>query len=251
MELLCWQCQLVRGSLRRTNGLSPPFLQLATQHYAAQSKLVKALNAKTAGNKTAPPRYPNGAEAIRAASAIQPANSVGGVAVSRHLLSTAAGNDQGGCATHTAPTNALLLLDGAAIGAVADIMSVDADTASSSISVTLDVVHTPGPAVSEFTPHGGQTLDKNAHYHFFTPADVSVDAARFLKLVEGAAKEPAGGGVSGAPDQCQGQVVLCRAGTCRATTQAGSSHAMFTTLQAFTSSSRFARYGHSRHASKC
>lgn len=53
----------------------------------------------------------------------------------------------------------------------------------STISLILDVVHTP-KIVSELEKHDPQILDESAHYHFFTPAGVSVDAAKFVEFVQ-------------------------------------------------------------------
>jgi hypothetical protein len=55
----------------------------------------------------------------------------------------------------------------------------DSVTAASAVTLTLDVVHEPH-MVNEFIDRSAQTLDNDAHYHYFTPAGVSVDAAKFL-----------------------------------------------------------------------
>ena len=88
--------------------------------------------------------------------------------------------------TRTAPTNMLLLIPGQGVGAVADLMSVELDdsvAAAPAVTLTLDVVHKPH-MVNELTHHDKQTLDDKAHYHYFTPAGVSVDAAKFLAALK-------------------------------------------------------------------
>jgi hypothetical protein len=80
----------------------------------------------------------------------------------------------------------LMLIPGHALGAVADIISADlTEEGSPAVTLTLDVVHQPR-MVSEFEEHPQQTLDDHAHYHFFTPAGVSVDAAKFLSVSQAA-----------------------------------------------------------------
>jgi hypothetical protein len=92
------------------------------------------------------------------------------------------------CWTYTAPTSILMLMPGQGLGAVADVMSVKEEvtkTGTPAVTLTLDVVHAPH-IFGEFDEHPKQTLDEDAHYHFDTPAGVSVDAARFLGVVQAA-----------------------------------------------------------------
>lgn len=80
----------------------------------------------------------------------------------------------------------VLLVPGQGFGAVADFLSADlVEEGPPAITPTLDIVHTPR-LVSEFEDHPVQTLDDHAHYHNFTPAGVSIDAAKFLRVLQAA-----------------------------------------------------------------
>jgi len=95
-----------------------------------------------------------------------------------------------------APINVLLLTSGSSIGAVADIMDAVmlqcGDDDQPTITLTLDVVHTPH-ITSELQKHPKQTLDSHAHYHYFTPASVTLNAAKFLAMLKTSAGGMAGG----------------------------------------------------------
>lgn len=58
-----------------------------------------------------------------------------------------------------------------------------ASLAQETVSLTLDILHQPR-LVPELEPHPDQTLDSAAKYHFFMPAGVTLDAARFLALLQ-------------------------------------------------------------------
>lgn len=151
------------------------------------------LNDNSAGQ---PRRYPIPAHSIKAASALQPSTAAAAAtATSRHLLDAPSTN-LAFLPTHTAPTNVLLLTTGSPGGAVADIMDVEmlpsADNTEPTIVVTLDVVHKPD-IISELQEHPEQTLDSHAHYHYFLPAGVTLDAAKFLALLKTSAGSFAGG----------------------------------------------------------
>lgn len=153
--------------------------------YALQSKLVTALNTKVADK--AAERFPVAAYALQAASALLPSNAA--TATVRRLLSDSDDpNNQPWVPSRDAPTNVLLLPAGSAVGAVADIMSVEAVNTPSepAIVLTLDIVHKP-EVTSELQSHPTQTLDDHAHYHFYAPAGVSIDADRFLDMVKSSA----------------------------------------------------------------
>lgn len=62
------------------------------------------------------------------------------------------------------------------------------------LSLELDVVHQPH-TVSEFEPHGKQTLKPDtSHYHFDTAPGVRVDAEALLKSLQETAFGVEGGG---------------------------------------------------------
>jgi hypothetical protein len=85
------------------------------------------------------------------------------------------------------------------MGAVADIMSVETSDVTGSgpiVTLTLDVVHTPH-FVNELEAHGVQSLDKTAHYHYLLPAGVTLDADKFLALLNAANGAVAGESVDG------------------------------------------------------
>jgi hypothetical protein len=160
-------------------GLSPR-LYAGIQDYARQSKAVAALNNKAPGK---PPRFPFPVDSLNAASALLP-DTAAATATSRHLLDT---QDSPKLRTWPAPPSVLLLTTGSPVGAVADI--VDAEWMSSGdgsepIILTLNVVHKP-EIISELQQHPVQTQDSHAHYHFYTPAGVTVDAVKFLKTSAG------------------------------------------------------------------
>jgi hypothetical protein len=66
------------------------------------------------------------------------------------------------------------------------------NNAEPTITMTLDVVHKPH-IFSELQKHPRQTLDSHAHYHYYTPAGVTLDAAKFLALLKSSVGGIAGG----------------------------------------------------------
>jgi len=171
---------------------SRPCHVFVLQSYARQSKLVEALNQRTSFK---PHLYPRPAASLDTASPFTtPTSTID------QLVQRAEAVGQRDYWTHTAPTNVLLLPTGHATGAIADIMAVDmtdsADGSAPAITLTLDVVHAPR-IVNELQQHGKQTLDDDAHYHFFTPAGVTVDAKAFLALLASA-----GGSMQGEGAPC-------------------------------------------------
>lgn len=90
----------------------------------------------------------------------------------------------------------LLAAAGSSVGAVADIMNVVHNHPSPGlITLELDVVNNPN-TVSEFEPHGKQTLDAaQSHYHFLTAPGVKVDAAQFVNSLQDSNFQVAGGWV--------------------------------------------------------
>jgi hypothetical protein len=85
------------------------------------------------------------------------------------------------------PSSVLLFTTGSPIGAVADILNVEMlpsrDGTEPTVSFTLDVVRKPD-TISKLKQHPKQTLDDDAHHHFYTPDGVTVDADRFLTLLK-------------------------------------------------------------------
>jgi hypothetical protein len=143
------------------------------------TQVVDAINRAAGSNDVL---YPVPAVAVRASSALTdtPAHSLASI------LQQADAAGLRTSWTHTAPTNVLLLPDGQPTGAAADIMSVemsDESSASPVITLTLDVVHAP-QVISELQEHPTQTLDDHAHYHFFLPEGVKLDAAKFMSLLK-------------------------------------------------------------------
>lgn len=164
------------------------------QNYAVESMKTAALNSQS--GKTAALQFPVPRLSLASASALLPPSSPTGTM--RHVAGTPQDKPR---LTHHAPVNCLLLPAGSALGAIADIMSVQAVNPTGSeplIVLTLDVVHEP-KLVSELTDHPHQTLDENAHYHFFTPADVTVDAAAFLNTLKASAAQ----GIAGKQHACR------------------------------------------------
>lgn len=97
---------------------------------------------------------------------------------------------------HTVPHNVVLLVPDQGVGAVAELISADlTETGSPAVTLTVDVVHAPR-MTSELVDHPKQTLDENAHYHFLTPAGVSIKAAKFLSVLQGAGNKLQGTGAS-------------------------------------------------------
>lgn len=129
-----------------------------------------------------PHLYPIPAVALEASSVLKPTSSEH----TQDLVKQAEASGQRELWTHTAPTNALLLLNGHPTGAIADVISVKLDAAES-VTLTLDVVHQP-KLISELQDHGKQTLDEHSHYHLFTPSEVAVDAAKFLAQLASSAQ---------------------------------------------------------------
>lgn len=91
--------------------------------------------------------------------------------------------------THSAAPSAMLLLPGQALAAVADVPHVAAD--GDHVVMTLDLVHNPH-TFSELVKHGVQQHNSAAHYHFYTPAGVEVDAAKCLARMKQVSFEPPG-----------------------------------------------------------
>jgi hypothetical protein len=155
------------------------------QNYAMQDALVSAINQRA--GSSGPTLYPRACVAAQASSVLGPSSdtSVTPPSVSQYV-SAAEAAGQRDLWTDTAPTNMLLLLPGQGVGAVADVVAAElSDAGQAVVTLTLDVVHDPH-IVSELAEHPKQTLDEHAHYHFFTPAGVSVDAERFLAMLEAA-----------------------------------------------------------------
>lgn len=145
--------------------------------------------------------FPKACVAAQAASLLTEASHTTGSAPASVARFIAAAEAEGKRElwTRTVPTNMLLLIPGQGVGAVADLMSVELDdsvAAAPAVTLTLDVVYKPH-MVNELTHHDEQTLDNNAHYHYFTPADVSVDGAEFL-----AALKASGNHLQGEPGGC-------------------------------------------------
>ena len=153
--------------------------------------LVEVVNQKSSYN---PHLYPIPAVALAASSVLTTASSQD----TQVLVKQAEAAGQRRLWTHTAPTNALLLLNGHPTGAIGDVMSVKLDAASpstgaaESVTLTLDVVHQP-KLISELQDHGKQTLDEHSHYHQFTPSGVAVDAAKFLAQLASSPKSASQG----------------------------------------------------------
>ena len=94
----------------------------------------------------------------------------------------------------TTPSSVLLLPAGQSVGAVADVLDVTFDAKTNTISLELDIVHRPH-TISEFEPHGKQTLDvQEAHYHFSTASGVKVDAQALLSSLKSGSGFAAEGG---------------------------------------------------------
>jgi hypothetical protein len=163
------------------------------QSFARLTKLVEGVNQKT-GYK--PHLYPVPSLGLGLASALTTPPAAATVdSVVQHAV--AAGQKW----THPAPTNVLLLPTGHSVGAVADIMSVEMSEVTGSaptVTLTLDVVHKPR-FISELQEHDTQSLDESAHYHYLLPAGVTLDAAKFLTLLETTNGAVAGERTGGVP----------------------------------------------------
>jgi len=111
------------------------------QEYASLTDLVEAVNQES-GYK--PHLYPIPAVALEASSVLQPTSSK----QTKALVQQAEAAGQRQLWTHTAPTNALLLLNGHPTGAIGDVMSVKLDAASTAApeSVTLTGCRAPTQA---------------------------------------------------------------------------------------------------------
>lgn len=149
-----------------------------------QSTLVSAVNKHGSG----PALYPRAAVAAQASSLLAPAASP---SIARFVAAAEAAG-QRTLWTHPAPPSMLLLLPGKGVGAVADIMSAKlTESGTPAVTLTLDIVHAP-QTISEFEDHPLQTLDDHAHYHFFAPAGVTIDASKFLKALQAAGNQVPG-----------------------------------------------------------
>ncbi|KAI8463858.1 MAG: hypothetical protein J3K34DRAFT_134260 [Monoraphidium minutum] len=130
--------------------------------------------AETAGAPQ--PMYASPAWALATASAFFPGD--------RDMAALIASASRAGAKlARPAPTSALLLVPGAPVAAVADIMGVTLVPSGDAVTLRLHVVEDPH-MVSELAAHNTQTLDTAAHYHLVPPAGVEVDARRFLEMAE-------------------------------------------------------------------
>ena len=84
------------------------------------------------------------------------------------------------------PSSVLLMPNGLSTAAVADVMNIAYDDTTGAVIMDLDLVQDPH-TVTEFKPHGKQTLDVDqAHYHFATHPSVSLNAAAVVQQVQDA-----------------------------------------------------------------
>ena len=159
---------------------------LSVQNHAFVGSLLSVINQQAGADSQ--PLFPKTCLAAQASSLLAAAAKSTGSATASVACYIAAAEAAGKRElwTRSVPTNMLLLIPGQGVGAVADLMSVELDesvAAAPAVTLTLDVVHKPH-MVNEFTHHNTQTLDDDAHYHYFTPAGVSVDAAKFLAALK-------------------------------------------------------------------
>lgn len=137
------------------------------------------INAINSGTPSSPRLFPRGALAVTAAQ-----DSTGPNMDVRTLIDAAEAQGQRSMWAETSPGSVMLLPAGQSTAAVADIWDVTFDAKSGAISLELDVVHDPH-TISEFEPHGKQSLEaEDAHYHFATAPGVKVGAAVFLKSLQ-------------------------------------------------------------------
>lgn len=157
-----------------------------TQNYALVFSRVNAVNSQAAPGATR--LFPRACVAARAASDVSP---FGKLDVGR-IIDNAEAHNQRSTWTDPFPGSVLLLPHGSSTAAVADVMDITHDEQAGTITLHLELVHSP-ETISEFDAHGKQTLDvREAHYHFSTSPGVVIDAARLLAALQDANFEVAG-----------------------------------------------------------
>jgi hypothetical protein len=152
--------------------------------------LFNHVNTINQNNPSGPRLFPKAALAVTAASD----NALVKLDVNT-LIQSAAAMGQHNSFAEISPASVLLLPTGQSTGAVADVVGVTFDSKTSMIALELELVHQPH-TISEFQPHGKQSLDvEEAHYHFETAPGVNVDAQAFLNNLQSAGFAPEGGSV--------------------------------------------------------
>jgi len=137
---------------------------------------VKAPNSKQPNQ---PRLFPRGSLAIQAAADISP-NKVDINAI----ITAAEARGQHDIWAETSPGSLLLLPTGQSTAAIADLMDVTYNSETGLMSLHVELVDNPD-TISEFQPHGKQSLASDeAHYHFSTAPGVKVDAAALLKSLQ-------------------------------------------------------------------
>lgn len=130
-------------------------------------------------NKDQPRVFPRASLAVTSASDSAPVK----LAVDS-IINAAEARGQRNMWSETTPGSILLLPNGQATAAVADIWNVVHDAETGVITLELDLVHDPR-TMSEFAVHGKQVLDVDAaHYHFNTGPSVTVDAQGLLRQLQ-------------------------------------------------------------------